>query len=280
MADTAARFDHRNRKAYLRSFIESFSYLYTELADPGRFPGDSRDDNGFWVPFRAHGVHGEFHCPKDDSCSWKSKELQVDVLIRYNRRTDDGEVKIDREYRQRCPKHGGHLVFPRLDEEVGAKMVMMKTKNYIQKKYYGGPSFLSLTNNRTRNSTGSSSVSSGGDSTSSSTSSRYTDPSSGSSKPGGSLATSSVTQAHSRRGRGTNTTRRPKKKLPLYKPVLDHSRENCEACILRHCPYPNRDIPDWQFMMAGSEVNNRRNLIFINWNLVDSNDIVLASSEM
>ena len=56
---------------------------------------------------------------------------------------------------------------PRLGEESGARMVMMTTKNYIQNRFYGGPGFLSLTNKRTRNSTGSSSVSSGGDSTSS-----------------------------------------------------------------------------------------------------------------
>ena len=143
--------------------------------------------------------------------------------IRYNFRAKNGEVKIVREYRQRCPKHGGQLVFPRLGEEGGANFVMMKTKMYIQKRFYGGPSFLSLTNTRSRNSTGSSSVSSAGDSTSS------TNTTSVSLQQGDSLA-------HWRAN--TNTSRRQKKKLPLYKPVLAHSRENCEACILSHCPFP------------------------------------------
>ena len=40
--------------------------------------------------------------------------------------------------------------------------------------------------------------------------------------------------------------------------------------------YFRRDIPDWQFMVAGSQVNNRRNLTFITWYLVDENDIVLG----
>ena len=44
-------------------------------------PSDSRDGNGFWVPFKVYGVHGEFSCLNDESCSWKSKELQVDVLV-------------------------------------------------------------------------------------------------------------------------------------------------------------------------------------------------------
>ena len=103
MTDPAAQFDHRNRRAYLKCFIDRFIKLDSELADPGRFPkgrnfiliidnsmsltfpphdpSDSRDGNGFWVPFRVYGVHGEFQCPQDDSCSWKSKELQVDVLV-------------------------------------------------------------------------------------------------------------------------------------------------------------------------------------------------------
>ena len=40
MADTeaVARFDHKNRGAYLKCFIDSFNYLDSELADPGRFP--------------------------------------------------------------------------------------------------------------------------------------------------------------------------------------------------------------------------------------------------
>ena len=145
--------------------------------------------------------------------------------IRYNFRARNGEVKIAREYRQRCPKHGGQLVFPRLGEEGGANFVMMKTKMYIQKRFYGGPSFLSLTNTRSRNSTGSSSVSSAGDST-------YT-----SSNPNSSSVSPQQGDSLAHLRANTNTSRRQKKKLPLYKPLLSHSRENCEACILSHCMY-------------------------------------------
>ena len=38
MTDPAAQFDHRNRRAYLKCFIDRFIKLDSELADPGRFP--------------------------------------------------------------------------------------------------------------------------------------------------------------------------------------------------------------------------------------------------
>ena len=162
-----------------------------------------------------------------DNCRMIDLSLFVYISqIRYNFRARNGEVKIVREYRQRCPKHGGQLVFPRLGEEGGANFVMMKTKMYIQKRFYGGPSFLSLTNTRSRNSTGSSSVSSAGDST-------YT-----SSNPNSSSVSPQQGDSLAHLRANTNTSRRQKKKLPLYKPLLSHSRENCEACILSHCPFP------------------------------------------
>ena len=43
---------------------------------------DSRDGNGFWLPFKVYAVWAQFCCPVDQSCFWESKEVQVDVLVR------------------------------------------------------------------------------------------------------------------------------------------------------------------------------------------------------
>ena len=102
MAITAtALYDERNWESYLKSFRNTFKYLDAELTDPNKFPKgkirilfyllpqnvfnlfspDSRDGNGFWMPYRVHAVWGYFSCPEDDSCSWESKEIQIDVMV-------------------------------------------------------------------------------------------------------------------------------------------------------------------------------------------------------
>ena len=93
---------------------------------------DKRDNNGFWVPFKVYAAYGYFICPVDPDCSWESKDVQVDVMIRYNFHEMRGEVKIDREYRQKCCVHGGHLVQPLLGEMGGTKWVMQKVMHYIR----------------------------------------------------------------------------------------------------------------------------------------------------
>ena len=50
---------------------------------------------------------------------------------RYNFETKTGEVKIDREYRQKCPRHGGKFVPPLVGELGGAKWVMMKVQKSL-----------------------------------------------------------------------------------------------------------------------------------------------------
>ena len=218
---------------------------------------DSRDGNGFWMPFKVYAVWGQFCCPEVSSCCWESKEIQVDVLVRqfyfyiinmntyfflqyrYNFENNTGEVKIDREYRQRCPKHGGRFVSPLVGDLGGAKWVMMKAQRSIMKKYYGdglGQTISLLNNNqRSRNSTGSS-----GDSWDSTPS-----PSSSTSYRQGTSWNNSIS-SNSRQGsswdmrarQGGPERRDERKMLPLYKPLPSHSREDCEACLLRRCPYP------------------------------------------
>jgi len=271
MPDTTALYDHRNWTAYLFSFRQSFKFLDPELTDPNRFPKDSRDGNGFWLPFKVYAVWGQFCCPVDQSCFWESKEVQVDVLYRYNFKTKLGEVKIDREYRQRCPEHGGKFVSPLVGDMGGAKWIMMKAQRSIMKKYYGGGlgvSGLFATRSRSRNSTGSS-----GDS-----SAWEISTSSGSRQGAGwNNSTSSSMQGASwdggRHGHGGTERRDERRALPLYKPVPSHLRENCEACLLRRCPIPRLDIPDWEFMVAGLEINNRKNMTFITWCLIDDQDV-------
>jgi len=232
-----AMYDHRNWNDYLKNFSNRFKYLDAELTDPHRFPKDSRDDNGFWFPYKVYAVWGYFCCPENNSCFWESKEIQVDVMFRYNFQARQGEVKIYREYRQRCPQHGGPFVSPLVGEKGGAKWIMVKTAQYIMKRFYGGGAgVVSLTSKRTRNSTGSS--------------------------------VSSLEES----SRETCGNSGPGRTLPLYKPVASHYRENCEACLLRRCPIPRRDIPDWDFMVRGTEINSRPHLTFITWCLLDNND--------
>ena len=38
MTHSTVLFDHKNWRAYMKCFIDSFNALNSELADPGRFP--------------------------------------------------------------------------------------------------------------------------------------------------------------------------------------------------------------------------------------------------
>ena len=161
---------------------------------------------------------------------------------RYNFETKTGEVKIDREYRQKCPRHGGKFVPPLVGELGGAKWVMMKVQKSILKKYYGAGLWLtSPISHRSRNSTGSS-----GDSWDTSTTSSWDTSTTATSGRGetswnNSSSSSSWRQETScdiRAREGGIERRDERKLLPLYKPLPSHSRENCEACLLRRCPFP------------------------------------------
>ena len=80
---------------------------------------------------------------------------------------------------------------------------MSRVEQYIMKRFYGGGGgVVSLV--RSRNSTGSSEGSDGDWSWS----------------------------------RCSRQTRRQEPRLPLYRPVPCHARENCEACLLSRCPIP------------------------------------------
>ena len=83
--------DHRNWDEYHRAFSHFFEWVDGDLADPERFPkgerpkrikylykfivltkrfgADSRDKNGFWVPFKVFEVYGYFECPVDEDNS-------------------------------------------------------------------------------------------------------------------------------------------------------------------------------------------------------------------
>ena len=95
--------DHRNWDDYHRAFSRFFEWVDGDLADPERFPkgerpkrikylynfivltkrfgADSRDKNGFWVPFKVFEVYGYFECPVDEDCFWESDDIQVDMKV-------------------------------------------------------------------------------------------------------------------------------------------------------------------------------------------------------
>ena len=52
-------------------------------------------------------------------------------------------MKVDREFRQRCGRHGGALVTPLLGERGGARWVMMKTARDIKRSISSSPHSLS-----------------------------------------------------------------------------------------------------------------------------------------
>lgn len=236
---------------YKDGFNKSFQHLEEELVDPSRFPRDSRDENGFWVLFKVFKVHGYFQCSVDPSCSWQSQDIQVDVLIRYNFKQKRGEMKIDREFRQRCGLHGGDLVYPQIGNTGGAKWVMMKTMNYIRKRFYQDPDMKSKQRNNSESSLGSSSSSA---SLSWSTSGRRSSSSSQSGRSSRSNI-SSVSDRYMDFGYYGYCGYAP-----------DHYRQNCEACMMGRCPFPMTTVmSDRQFYIRGYQAINVKNLTFINW---------------
>ena len=122
--------------------------------------------------------------------------------FRYNFEAKQGEVKIDREFRQRCPRHGGVFVRPLVGDKGGARWVMSRLQSYLMRRFYGGGADVRSLFNRSRNSTGSSVTS-------------ETD-----------FSLDNIRREAER------------KSLPLYKPLPHHYRENCEACLFRRCPIP------------------------------------------
>ena len=69
---------------------------------------------------------------------------------------------------------------------------------------------------------------------------------------------------------GNNNVTVKRGQLPFYKPIPDHLRPNCEACMLSRCPVAFRSISrDWQHQLRGNNYNNENNLDFIPWALLD-----------
>lgn len=234
---------------YKDGFNKSFKNMEDALVDPSRFPRDSRDDNGFWVLFKVFKVYGYFQCSVDSRCSWQSRDVQVDVLIRYNFKQKRGEIKIDREFRQRCTIPGGDFVYPQIGDTGGAQWVMFKTMQFIRNRFYGDPNKKNKQRNNSEGSLGSNASSRASSSWSSSDS------------------FSSRQSGFSSSGRYVD--------LNFYGPQMmdftpDHYRQNCEACLMGRCPFPMRTpIPDRQFYIRGFEVTNVKNLTFINWCLLN-----------
>merc|ERR1719342_1514871 len=53
--------------------------------------------------------------------------------------------------------------------------------------------------------------------------------------------------------------------------IPDHERNNCEACMLKRCPFPPR-IPRRQFIIPGrKEQDARRHLTVLSWCLLNQN---------
>ena len=66
-----------------------------------------------------------------------------------------GEIGIAREYRQKCPQHGGPWVSPLVNRVDGAKWLMFKMLRYVWGKFYResdiGPVYLREENRRSSN---------------------------------------------------------------------------------------------------------------------------------
>ena len=56
--------------------------------------------------------------------------------MRYNFKKQIGEVKIDKEYSQRCPVHGGPPVHAMVGDMGGSKWVMQKVMRFIRARFY------------------------------------------------------------------------------------------------------------------------------------------------
>ena len=82
----------------------------------------------------------------------------------------------------------------------------------------------------------------------------------------------SSNSSNSRYDDNNNIKLTPQKKnpLPYYKPIPDHCRHNCEACMMSRCPVPFRNITrDWQHCVKGSKQDRDDNLDFVHWVLLD-----------
>ena len=123
-------------------FIEPMNYI------------DSIDANGFWEGYTVNSVHGRFYCDIENcDNNWRSVQIQVDMKafwkvlwflfnetfkFRFNFHENRGEVKIEREWRQKCSLEENHsgdngaseYFYPDLVEEEGARWVM-KSLRYI-----------------------------------------------------------------------------------------------------------------------------------------------------
>ena len=135
--------------------------------------------------------------------------------FRYNFEAKQGEVKIDREFRQRCPRHGGVFVRPLVGDKGGARWVMSRLQSHLMRRFYGGGADVRSLFNRSRNSTGSS--------VASETDYSYGLPNS---------------RGENNKSFDNISKEAERKRLPLYKPLPHHYRENCEACLFRRCPIP------------------------------------------
>ena len=56
--------------------------------------------------------------------------------MRYNFKKQIGEVKIDKEYSQRCPVHKGPPVHAMVGDMGGSKWVMQKVMRFIRARFY------------------------------------------------------------------------------------------------------------------------------------------------
>ena len=138
------------------------------------------------------------------------------LQLRYNFKLQRGEVKIDREYRQCCPAHGGPLVHPIVGAKSGAKWVMERVMRFIRARFYTDRESSSRTGAKKPSSVSSSNSGSG----------------------------TSLDRIESGPEfevvRNRRRRRRRLESRPLYRPQPDHNPHNCEACLLRRCPRPSR----------------------------------------
>ena len=159
-------------------------------------------------------------------------------------------MKIDREYRQSCARHGGPPVHPMLGAMGGAKWVMQRAMRFIGARFYMDKESSSRTGTMTSLSVSSSNTGSG-------TSLDRIDSDFERRRrplyklqPDREFSPSTVSVSSSNTGSGISLDRiesdfesareRRRSRRPLYKPQPDHNPHNCEACLLRRCPRPWR----------------------------------------
>ena len=145
-------------------------------------------------------------------------------------------MKIVKEWRQTCSVHGGPLITPIFEKQIGARWIMGCLMQFIMARFYNHQNCISES-----------------ESNSSPTSSPVSS-SSKKSSPGSSPESSPGS------GSGSKEQKEP--------PHPDHEFKNCEACQVGRCPRPQKEVSqDIEHQIPGAQTN--KDMKVIAWALLD-----------